>query len=84
MNNIEIEIGSDDVLVIKVDLSKAKYLTNSGRSVMIGTTGGNLLLWRDGKPDPRQIRVNCSVFRPLTIEERKAIEEERKKRSIFR
>jgi len=84
MNNVEIEIGSNDILLIKIDLSKEKYLTNSGRSVMIGTTGGNLLLWRDGKPDPRQIRINASIFRPLTIEERKEVEEERKKRSIFR
>jgi len=84
MNNLEIQIGDDDILIIKIDLSKGQYLTNSGRSVMIGTSGGNLLLWRDGKPDPRQIRVNCSVFRPLTSEERQHVEEENKKRSRHR
>lgn len=84
MNNLDLQVLDDDTLILKIDLSKGQYLTNSGRSVMIGTSGGNLLLWQDGKPDPRQIRVNCSVFRPLTIEERKGVEEERKKRSIFR
>ena len=84
MNNIEIDIGSDDILVLKIDLQKGQYVTSSGRSVMIGTTAGNLLLWRDGKPDPRQIRVNCSVFRPLTAEERRQLEEEKKKQNRYR
>ena len=84
MNNIELEVSDDNVLVVRIDLKKGNYVTNSGRSVMIGTTGGNLLLWRDGKPDPLQIRINCNVFRPFTTDERKAIEEAQEKRSIFR
>jgi hypothetical protein len=84
VHNIDLQVGDDDILVLKIDLSKGQYLTNSGRSVMIATSRGNLLLWRDGKPDPRQIRVNCSVFRPLTAEERRQLEEEKKKQNRYR
>jgi hypothetical protein len=84
MNNIAIEVGAENILVLRIDLKKGNYPTNSGRSVMIGTTGGNLLLWRDGKPDPLQIKVNCSVFRPFTTDEQKAIEEAQKKRREYR
>ncbi|MEI7451195.1 MAG: hypothetical protein WCJ75_16415 [Desulfomonile sp.] len=83
MNNIELEITDDDVLVLRIDLKQEIQFTKSNRSIMIGSTQGNLLLWHEGRPDPRNIRVNCSVFRGLTIQEKRQVAEARKSRGLF-
>ena len=83
MTNIGLEITDDDFLVLVINLNEGIQFTRSNRSIMIGSTQGNLLLWNNGKPDPRNIRVNCSVFRGLTVQEKKQVAEARKSRGLF-
>lgn len=71
MQNLDVEITSDDILIMKVDLKKESGFTQRNNSIRISSTEGNLQLWRDGQPHPRSVRVNLNVFRSLTDSERK-------------
>jgi len=82
MENVTLEISEDDVLTIRCDLKAAIRPSNSKRSLMIACTDGNLVVWKDGKPHPKGIKVNLSVFRPFTREEFKQLEAEARKRRL--
>lgn len=71
MDNLKLEITPDDILVMKVDLKKDVGPTRYGNSIRISSSQGNLQLWKDGQPHPRNIRVNLNVFRSLTEEDKK-------------
>jgi hypothetical protein len=58
--NVEMVVQKDGVLVIKVDLSKEFGLSGSGKSVIIGSTGGNVSVpGYDGS-----VKVGLNVYRP--------------------
>ncbi len=79
MQNCEISI-EDNILTLKIDLDAEHGFTEHLRSVRVGSTEGNIQLWQDGKPHPKNIRVNCNVFRSLTKDEKKKAEELRRSR----
>lgn len=76
MDNLELEITPDDILIMKVDLKRDVGLTRYRNSVRISSSAGNLQLWKDGRPHPRNIRVNLNVFRSLTKEDKKKFDED--------
>jgi len=82
MENIEMTLDGE-VLVLRVDLSKDQHCTTRNRSMRIASTEGNLPIWQDGRPHPKQIRVNLNVWRPLTWEEKKSVEKELKKQGYW-
>lgn len=63
MKNIDLNIDNN-ILTIRIDLSKENGFTGSRRGFCVASTGGNLQLWRDGKPLPHFINVNCFKRRP--------------------
>lgn len=75
MENCELTISEDDVLTIVVDLKKEVGWTKHRNSMRIGSTEGNMPLWKNGKPHPKRIRVNCNVFRSLTEDEKEKARE---------
>jgi len=79
MENIDMMLDGD-TLVLKIDLSKDLHCTAEYKSMRIASTEGNLPIWQDGKPHPKQIRVNLNVWRPLTWQEKEAAEKERRDR----
>jgi hypothetical protein len=81
MENCELEI-QDNILLLRVDLSKECGFTGGGKSIRIGSSEGNVQLWVDGKPHPEKIRFNLNVFRSLKPEEEKAAEQYRRE-SIY-
>jgi len=70
MENLEFHISDDDILTIRCDLKKECGFTRYGRSVRVASSGGNCVLWKDGQPHPKKIRVNLNLFRPLTANEK--------------
>jgi len=70
MENLEFEITPDDILIIKADLKKECGPTRYDKSIRIASSEGNVLLWKDGQPHPRKIRLNLNIFRPLTANEK--------------
>jgi hypothetical protein len=46
-------------LLIDVDLSKELYVSQSGKSMMIATTGGNVSV-----PGCEEVKVGLNVYRP--------------------
>jgi hypothetical protein len=78
VQNIDLEITPSDILVIKVDLSQEISYTRSNRSIRIGSTEGNILLWHEGRPHPKGIKFNLNVFRNLTSGEKEAVAKSRK------
>ena len=68
MENCEMSIDSDDILIIRIDL-KQELGPNQRGSIIIGTSRGNCQLWKNGRPHPRNIKVNVTAFRRATIEE---------------
>ncbi|MBM3301425.1 MAG: hypothetical protein FJY85_15910 [Deltaproteobacteria bacterium] len=71
MQNVDIEISNDDVLTLRIDLKKEQGISKGGKSRRIGSTEGSVTLWTKGRPDPRNIKVSCNVFRRLTPAEKK-------------
>jgi hypothetical protein len=78
MQNVELEITEDNHLVLRVDLNQEVSFTGRAKSMRIASTGGNLQLWKDGKPHPKGVRVNLNVFRSLTEEEKAQAEKARR------
>lgn len=78
MENVELEITEDNRLILTVDLSQEVGFTRLAQSIRIASTGGNLQLWENGKPHPKNIRVNLNVFRSLTETEKKEAERVRR------
>ena len=79
MENVEVTVEDDNTLVLRIDLTQEIGFTKSFRSMGIGTTRGNVQLWEGGKPHPKGIQLNCSVFRRLTEDEKVEAEEEKYK-----
>jgi len=74
MQNVELEITEDNRLILTVDLNQEVRYTARAQSMRIASTEGNLQLWKDGKPHPKNIRLNLNVFRSLTEAEKKEAE----------
>jgi hypothetical protein len=70
MENVTLEISEDQILRIEVDLSKELGLSNSGKSIVIGSTKGSILLWRTDSSGPG-VRVNVNVTRKPTEAEKR-------------
>ena len=62
MENMDVSV-KDNVLTIRVDLTKEIGLSNSGRSVLVASSGGNLRLI--DKTGYREEKINLSVTKPL-------------------
>ena len=56
MRNVEMKI-ENNVLTIKVDLSKPGAVSSSGKSLVIGTTEGNVSV-----PEKEDIKVGLNVY----------------------
>lgn len=70
LQNVEIEVTTDDVLLIRCDLKKELGPSGSGRSCLIATSAGNFPLYKDNRPHPKGIVVNLNVSRAWTVEEK--------------
>ena len=57
--NVMMEV-KDDKLLITVDLSKSYGTSGSGKSTIIGSTGGNVSV-----PGHESVKVGLNVYRPL-------------------
>ncbi len=57
--NIDIDLQGN-ILTIQIDLTKSFGLTGSGKSSLIATTGGTILVGRG-----RSERINITVHRPM-------------------
>lgn len=68
MENCDIRIEGDK-LILEIDLRTEVGISKSGRSVLIGTTGGNATVWADGSARPEKINVPCS--RAITAAEQR-------------
>ncbi len=58
MQNVDVQIQGDK-LVIVVDLTQEVGPSASGKSLVIGTTGGNV-----GVPGSEDIKLGLNVYRP--------------------
>lgn len=56
--NYVMEVTTDDVLHIKVDLKKALGVSKTGKSQVIASTHGNIVL-------PSGERIGLNVFQPV-------------------
>lgn len=83
MQNVKVKITRTNRLILTVDLTKEVGWTTQARSIRIATTEGNLQLWKDGKPHPKNIRLNLNVFRSLTEEEKKEAERTGRRRGYY-
>jgi hypothetical protein len=65
VHNIEMVIGPDEVLVIRIDLKVPGRRSQNYRrkNTVLGSTGGTLRLVTSGG-QYRAERVNCSVWKP--------------------
>jgi hypothetical protein len=57
MQNVEFEVEGDQ-LIIRVDLSQELGVSSSGKSVIIATTGGNVVV-----PGWEAVKVGLNVYR---------------------
>ena len=57
MKNCEMKVDGD-ILTITVDLSKEFGKSSSGKSIIIGTTGGNVSV-----PEKEDVKVGLNVYR---------------------
>jgi hypothetical protein len=64
MYNVEFEVEGDQ-LIIRVDLSQELGESSSGKSVIIGTTGGNVAV-----PGWEAVKVGLNVYRPQQADRR--------------
>ncbi len=59
MRNIEMVVDENNILTIKVDLSKEFGLSSSGKSVIIASTDGN-----QSVPSPKDgIKIGVNVYK---------------------
>lgn len=56
--NYIVEVGEDNILIIKVDLNKALGVSKTQKSQVIATTHGNIVL-------PTGERIGLNVFKPI-------------------
>ena len=63
MQNVTFEVQGER-LVIVVDLAQESGVSASGKSIIIGTTGGNV-----GVPGMENVKVGLNVYRPQQIGE---------------
>lgn len=75
MENMEMTLLPDDKLQIVIDLTKDLSFSHGGRNITVASTRGNVPIWSDGKPHPRNIKVNLTAFRPLTTAEKEELNE---------
>ena len=61
MQNVEFQVQGD-TLLIRVDLRQELGESASGKSVIIGTTGGNVAV-----PGYEDIKVGLNVYRPQHV-----------------
>lgn len=60
--NISTEVSKDGILIIKCDLNKSLGQSKSGKSIVIGTTSGNIAV-----PGPKGIvKVGVNIYREPT------------------
>jgi hypothetical protein len=57
-SNCEIEIKGN-LLIVKVDLTKRLHPSGSGKTMIVGTTGGNAAL-------PGGLKVGLNVYAPIS------------------
>lgn len=57
MRNCEMKI-ENDVLIIKVDLKQKGEVSGSGKSIVIGSTEGNVSC-----PDDPELKIGLNVYR---------------------
>ena len=60
-NNVSFEVQGTN-LVIVVDLSQELGVSSSGKSIIIGTTGGNVSV-----PGYEDVKVGLNVYRPQQV-----------------
>lgn len=78
MTNIQLKVTKNNKLVLIVDLTRDGAFTKSCRSRQIASSGGSVLLWKDGLPHPDSARFNLHVFRSLRPEEKQEAERRRR------
>lgn len=61
MQNVAFEVEGDQ-LVIRVDLSQELGVSSSGKSVIIATTSGNVVV-----PGWEEVKVGLNVYRPQQV-----------------
>jgi hypothetical protein len=72
LENVDLCIEGDKLIII-VDLSRELAPSKSGRSLVIASSYGNILLFGpDGKPLAGQFRLNLNLTRQWTAEEKLA------------
>ena len=57
--NVDVTL-KDNILTIKVDLSKGGGRSKSGKSTIIGTTNGNVIV-----PGNEAVRFGLNVYQPV-------------------
>ena len=57
MKNCEMELNGN-LLIIKIDISKEFGISSSGKSIIIGSTEGNVSL-----PEKEDIKIGVNVYR---------------------
>jgi hypothetical protein len=70
LQNCDITVEGE-LLVIRVDLRQEQGFTRTGGNIQIGSSCGNFVIWQDGKPHPKGVKINATCFRMLSPEEKK-------------
>ena len=61
MKNVNIKVSKDSILTITVDLRQEYGLSKSGKSMIIGTTEGNISL-----PDPNSdVKIGLNIYKSI-------------------
>jgi len=79
MENIEVRVTEDKKLILTVDLTCEGDFTRRACSRRVATSGGNIVIWKDGQPLPGPIKFNLNVTRGLTATEREEAKRTREK-----
>ncbi len=58
MKNVEMSVDKNDILTIKVDLKKEFGPSSSGKTLIIGSSEGNVSI-----PDNDEIKVGLNVYK---------------------
>lgn len=69
MENVDIRI-EDEKLILTIDLRREIGISKTGRSVLIGSSAGNVTIWQDGAARVEKINISC--FRAITAAETRA------------
>lgn len=59
MQNIRFEVQGDQLMIV-IDLSQELGQSNSGKSVVIASTGGNVSV-----PGYEEVKIGVNVYRPV-------------------